>query len=129
MKQGAGHRLPAHQRRGRATRHHLYASPREKSVKRFQEQLRALTRRKAPLTLREVSERIKPVIRGGGPFSRQAEVRRLFHRLEGWREHRLASVLAKRWRNPRGRRYPTRRLRGEVGLVRRTHVIPGLVPR
>jgi RNA-directed DNA polymerase len=129
VKPGAGHRLPAHKRRGRANRHNLYAIPRAKSVKRFQEQIRALTRRKAPLTLREVIERINPVIRGWGYFYRKADVRRLFHRLDGWIEHRLYSFLAQRWRNPMWRRYPTRRLIGEFGLVRLTHLIPGLVPR
>ena len=129
VKQGACHRLLAHKRRGRANPHNLYAIPREKSVKRFQEQIRALTRRKAPLTLREVIERINPVIRGWGHFYRKADVRRLFHRLDGWIEHRLYSFLAKRWRNPMWRTYPTRRLIGEFGLVRLTHLIPGLVPR
>jgi group II intron reverse transcriptase/maturase len=127
VKQGAGHRLPAHKRRGRANLHNLYAIPREKSVQRFKDQIRALTRRKAPLTLREVIERINPVIRGWGHFYRKADVRRLFHRLDGWIERRLYSFLAKRWRNPLWRRYPTRRLIGEFGLVRLTHLIPGLV--
>jgi hypothetical protein len=96
-------------------------------VKRFQEQIRALTRRKAPLKLREVIERINPVIRGWGHFYRKADVRRLFHRLDGWLEHRIHAFLAKRWRNGMWRRYPTRRLIGEFGLVRLTHLIPGLV--
>jgi len=48
VKQGAGHRLPAHKRRGRSNSQNLYAIPREKSVKRFQEQIRALTRRRCP---------------------------------------------------------------------------------
>jgi hypothetical protein len=127
VKQGAGHRLPAHKRRGRAHPHNLYAIPREKSVQRFKDQIRALTRRKAPLTRREVIERIHPVMRGWGNFYRKADVRRLFHRLDGWIERRIDSFLAKRWRNPLWRRYPTRRLIGEFGLVRLTHLIPGLV--
>jgi group II intron reverse transcriptase/maturase len=129
VKQGTGFRLPAHRRRGRANPRNLYAVPREKSVKRFQEQIRALTRRKAPLKLREVIERINPVIRGWGHFYRKADVRRLFHRLDGWVERRIYSFLAKRWRNPMWRTYPTRRLIEEFGLVRLTHLIPGLVPR
>ena len=127
VKQGTGFRLPAHRRRGRSNPRNLYAVPREKSVKRFQDQIRALTRRKAPLKLRELIERINPVIRGWGHFYRKADVRRLFHRLDGWIEHRLYSFLAKRWRNPMWRIYPTRRLIGELGLVRLTHLIPGLV--
>jgi RNA-directed DNA polymerase len=128
VKQGAGHRLPAHKRRGRSNPQNLYAIPREKSVKRFQEQIRALTRRKVPIKLRELIERINPVIRGWGHFYRKADVRRLFHRLDRWIEHRIYSFLAKRWRNPMWRRYPTRRLIAEFGLVRLTHLIPGLVP-
>jgi RNA-directed DNA polymerase len=129
VKQGTGFRLPAHRRRGRSNPRNLYAVPREKSVKRFQDQIRALTRRKAPLKLREVIERINPVIRGWGHFYRKADVRRLFHRLDGWVERRIYSFLAKRWRNPMWRTYPTRRLIEEFGLVRLTHLIPGLVPR
>ena len=129
VKQGTGFRLPAHRRRSRSNPRNLYAVPREKSVKRFQEQIRALTRRKAPLKLREVIERINPVMRGWGHFYRKADVRRLFHQLDGWVECRIYSFLAKRWRNPMWRTYPTRRLIEEFGLVRLTHLIPGLVPR
>jgi RNA-directed DNA polymerase len=128
VKQGAGHRLPAHKRRGRSKPQNLDAIPREKSVKRFQEQIRALTRRKVPIRLRELIERINPVIRGWGHFYRKADVRRLFHRLDRWIEHRIYSFLAQRGRNPMWRRYPTRRLMAEFGLVRLTHLIPGLGP-
>jgi RNA-directed DNA polymerase len=127
VKQGTGVRLPAPRRQGRSNPRHLYAVPRETSVKRFQAHIRALTRRKAPRTWREVIARSHPVIRGWGHFSRQADVRRLFHRLDGWIAPRLSAFLAKRWRNPRWRRYPTRRRIGAFGLVRLTHLIPGLV--
>ncbi|MEE8302845.1 MAG: group II intron maturase-specific domain-containing protein [Candidatus Tectomicrobia bacterium] len=98
-------------------------------MRKFQDQIRTLTQRKAPLTLVEVIERLNPVIRGWGTFYRKANVRRLFHRLDGWIEQRLYSFLAKRWRNTMWRRYPTRRLIEEYGLVRLTHLIPGLVQR
>jgi RNA-directed DNA polymerase len=129
VKQGTGHRLPVSKRRSRANPQNLYAIPREKSVKRFREQMRALTRRKAPLQLREVLERINPVIRGWGHFYHKADVRRLFPRLDRWIEHRLYALVAKRWRHPLWRRYPTRRRGAEFGLVRLTHLIPGLVHR
>ena len=87
VKQGTGHRLPASKRRGRSHPQNLYAIPREKSVQRFQEQIRSLMRRKAPLKLREVIERINPVIRGWGHCYRKADVKRLFHRLDRWIEH------------------------------------------
>jgi RNA-directed DNA polymerase len=129
VKQGKGLRLAAQRRTSRAHPQNLYAVPREKSVTRFKEQIRGLTQRKAPLKLREVIERMNPVIRGWGTFYRKAHVRRLFHQLDRWIEHRLYSFLAKRWRNAMWRRYPTARLIAEFGLVRLTHLIPGLVQR
>jgi len=129
VKQGSGHRLPVSKRRSRANPQNLYAIPREKSVTRCPEQIRARTRRKAPLKLREVIERINPVIRGWGHFYHKADARRLFNRLDRWIGHRLSSFRATRWRNPMWRRYPTRRLIAEFGLVRLTHLIPGLVHR
>jgi len=129
VKQGKGLRLAAQRRTSRAHPQNLYAVPREKSVTRFKEQIRGLTQRKTPLKLRAMIERMNPVIRGWGTFYRKAHVRRLFHRLDRWIEHRLYSFLAKRWRNMMWRRYPTARLIEEFGLVRLTHLIPGLVQR
>jgi len=74
-------------------------------------------------------ERIKPVIRGWGAFYRKAEVRRLFHRLDGWMVRRLYASVAKRWRNTRGRRSSTSRFIRELGVVRLTPLMPGLVQR
>jgi RNA-directed DNA polymerase len=129
VKQRKGHRLAASKRRSRAHALNLYAVPREKSVSRFKDQIRRLTRRKAPVKLREVIQNLNPVIRGSGTYYRKAHVRRLFHQLDRWIEHRLYSFLAKRWRNAMWRRYPTTRLIEEFGLVRLTHFIPGLVQR
>jgi RNA-directed DNA polymerase len=126
VKQGKGLRLAAHKRTSRANPQSLYAMPREKSVKRFQDQIRNLTRRKTPRKLREMIEQINPVIRGWGTFYRKANVRLLFRRLDGWIEHRRYSFLAKRWRNGMWRRYSSRRLIDEYGLVRLTHLIPSL---
>jgi RNA-directed DNA polymerase len=129
VQRGKGFKLPVAKRQNRPNPQNLYVIPREKSVKRFRDQIRALTRRKAPVTLRELVKRINPVIRGWGTYYRKAHVRRLFNRLDRWIEQRLYSFLAKRWRNGMWRRYPTRRLIEDLGLVRLTHLIPGLVNR
>jgi hypothetical protein len=129
VKQGKGVRLAAQKRRSRSHPHHLYAVPREKSVKRFKDQIRQLTRRKAPVKVREVIQQVNPVIRGWGTYYRKAHVRRLFHQLDGWSDQRLYSFLAKRWRNRLWKRYPSGRLIEEFGLVHLTHLIPGLVSR
>ena len=44
----------------------LYAYPREKSIQRFKDKIRRLTRRKAPVMTAELIQQINPVIRGWG---------------------------------------------------------------
>jgi group II intron reverse transcriptase/maturase len=127
VKPGKGLRWAAHKRRSHANLRNLSAVPREKSVKRFKDQIRPLTRRKAPRKRRAMIEPINPVLRGWGTFYRKAQVRRLCPQLDRWIEPRLYSFRAKRWRNARWRRYPTARRIGECALVRLTHLIPGLV--
>lgn len=127
VKAGRGYQMPSSKRRVKGNSRNLYAIPREKSVKRFKEQIRQLTRRRIPLKLPDIIDSINPVIRGWGNYYRKANVRGLFHRLDGWIERRLYSFLAKRWRNAMWRRYPTRRLIKDFGLVRLTHLIPGLM--
>jgi len=127
VKAGKGYRMPSSKRRVKGNTRDLYAIPREKSVKRVKDQIRRLTRRRIPLKLQDIIDSINPVIRGWGNYYRKANVRGLFHRLDGWIVRRLYSFLAKRWRNAMWRRYPTRRLIENFGLVRLTHLIPGLI--
>ena len=77
----------------------LYAFPRDKSIRRLKDQIRRRTRRKAPVSTRELIEKINPVIRGWGLYYHKAHVRRLFHRLDGWIVRRIRSHRFKRWRN------------------------------
>lgn len=129
VKQGKGYRLPTHKRRVTNNPQNLYAIPREKSVERFRDQVRKLTRRNAPLTLAQIIDGLNPVIRGWGNYYRKAHVRSLFNRLDRWIAQRIYSFLARRWRNMMYRKYPTRRLIGEYSLVRLTHLIPSLKGR
>src|SRR3954463_1544383 len=126
-----GLRLPVYKRKAATNPHNLYAVLREKSVQRFREQIRNLTRRRAPVRLSVMIEALNPVIRGWGNYYRKANVRTLFHRLDGWIERRLLSFIARRWRNTAWRRYPTSRLVNEFGLVRLIHLVPGIrsIPR
>jgi RNA-directed DNA polymerase len=125
---GKGLKLPAHKRTARTNPLGLYAIPRQRSVARFKDQIRNLTRRNAPVRLRDVIEAINPVIRGWGNYYRKAHVRKLFHRMDGWIERRLRSFVAKKWRNTVWRRYPLSRLVQEFGLVRLIYLVPGINP-
>jgi RNA-directed DNA polymerase len=104
----------------------LYAYPREKSVRRFKDQIRQLTRRKAPVTTAELIQRINPVVRGWGEHFKRAHVRRLFHRLDAWIVRRLWSHRFKRWRCAGWRALPESKLYGELGLVNLIGLIPSL---
>ncbi len=107
----------------------LYAFPRDKSIRHFKDQIRRRTRRKAPVSTRELIEEINPVIRGWGLYYHKAHVRGLFHRLDGWIVRRIRSHRFKRWRNAGWKRLPERQLYGEYGLVGLISLIPSLTLR
>ena len=121
-------RLRAAQIKSGARRGMLYAIPREKSVKRFQDHIRRRTSRKAPVSTQRLIEQINPVIRGWGRYYCKAHVRRLFNRLDRWIERRIWSHRSKRWRNAAWKQVPTRKLCGEYGLVRLISLIPSISP-
>ena len=95
----------------------LYAIPRQRSVDRFKDQVRALTRRRIAVPLEELIRALNPVIRGWGMYYRRANVRRLFNRLNMWIVRRISGWRFKRWRNAGWRTLPETRLYGEYGLV------------
>jgi RNA-directed DNA polymerase len=126
IKRGKGLRMSAHKWSSKANQLNLYAIPRQRAVDRFKDQIRNLTRRKAPVRLSEMIAAINPIIRGWGNYFRKANVRKLFHQLDGWIQRRLWSFIAKRWRNTAYRKYPTRRLVTELGLIRLISLVPGI---
>src|SRR6202140_2777111 len=129
VKRGKQLRLPPGKIRSGAQSGELYAIPREKSVHRFMDQVRALTRRRVPLKTTELIEELNPVLRGWGHHYKRAHVRKLFHRLDGWIARGLRSPRLKRWRNGGWRQLPEAKLYGEYGLVNLIRLIPSITPR
>jgi group II intron reverse transcriptase/maturase len=107
----------------------LYAYPREKSIRHFMDQVRALTSRRVPLRTTELIEGLNPVLRGWGHHYKRAHVRKLFHRLDGWIVRRIRSHRFKRWRNGGWRQLPETKLYGEYGLVNLVQLIPSIASR
>jgi RNA-directed DNA polymerase len=118
--------LPAHKICSGVVSGNLYAYPRQNSIDHFKDQIRSRTRRKAPLSTRELIEEVNPVIRGWGLYYCKAHVRKLFHRLDGWIVRRLWSHRYKRWRCRGWKTLPTSTLYGEMGLVNLISLIPSL---
>jgi group II intron reverse transcriptase/maturase len=107
----------------------LYAYPREKSIRHFMDQVRALTMRRVPLKTKELIEELNPVLRGWGHHYKRAHVRKLFQRLDGWIVRRIRSHRFKRWRNGGWRQLPETKLYGEYGLVKLIRLIPSIASR
>jgi len=107
----------------------LYAYPTQKSIDRFKDGVRRKTRRRIPLRTAELIRDLNPGIRGWGEYYKRAHVRRLFNQLDRWVARRLWSHRYRRWRCAGWKTLPTRRLRGELGLVSLIGLIPSLATR
>jgi len=121
--------LPASKIRSQARQGALYAYPKEKSIRRFMDQVRQRTKRRAPLTTKELIAELNPLLRGWGEYYKRAHVRLLFNRLDRWIIRRLWSHRFKRWRNAGWKRLPPRVIYGEHGLVNLVGLIPSLAPQ
>jgi RNA-directed DNA polymerase len=121
--------LPASKIRSQARQGALYAYPKEKSIRRFMDQVRNRTKRRLPLTTEELIAGLNPVLRGWGEYYKRAHVRTLFHRLDGWIRRRIWSHRYKHWRNAGWKWMPSRMLYREYELVNLVGLIPSLASR
>ncbi|HYX18556.1 MAG TPA: group II intron reverse transcriptase/maturase [Nostoc sp.] len=114
--------------RSRAKAGALYAYPRTKSIKKFKDEIRVRTRRRASVTTEQLIEQINPVIRGWGNYFCKAHVRKIFHQLDAWIVRRIWSHCYKRWRCCGWKTLPSARLYGDLGLVNLVELIPSIGP-
>ena len=118
--------LPVAKIRSGAQAGQLYAFPREKSIRRFKDQVRQRTQRRVPLNTEELIQWINPVLRGWGNYFKRAHVRLLFNRLDRWIVRRIWSHRFKRWRCAGWKSLPAAKLYGEYGLVNLVALIPSI---
>ena len=119
-------RLPTSRIKSGAQPGALYAYPREKSIAHFKDQVRQLTRRRAPVGTEELIQQLNPVVRGWGHYYKRAHVRRLFHRLDQWLVRRIWSHRYRKWRCCGWRTLPNHKLYSEYGLVNLVSMIPSI---
>ena len=129
IKRGKQLRLPAAKIRSGARSGALYAYPKEKSIRRFMDEVRKRTKRRIPLRTRELIEELNPLLRGWGEYYKKAHVRLLFNRLDRWIVRRIRSHRFKRWRNGGWRQLPETKLYGEYKLVNLIGLIPSITSR
>jgi RNA-directed DNA polymerase len=104
----------------------MYAYPRGKSIQRFKDRVRQLTKRAVPLKTKDLIEQLNPVLRGWGHYYKRTHVRTLFNKLDHWIERRIWSHRYKCWRNCGWKQLPKRKLYGEYGLVQLVKLIPSI---
>jgi RNA-directed DNA polymerase len=121
-------KLPAHRIR-RWQPQGLIASPTIKSVRRFRDQVRLLTRRCNSRQTEELIQELNPTLRGWGEYYKRAHVRTLFHRLDRWIVRRIWSHRFRRWRTMGWKQLPPATLYEELGLVNLFSLIPSLAHR
>ncbi|WP_420795168.1 group II intron maturase-specific domain-containing protein [Desulforamulus ferrireducens] len=126
VKRGKGLKLPENKVKKGPNKRNIYAIPTEKSVKRFMDTIRERTKRRIPLNLRDLIDRLNPVIRGWGNYYRKAHVRKLFNRLQRWIVRRIWSHRYKRWRNIGWKNHPESMLYETFKLVNLLSLIPDL---
>ena len=120
--------LPAAKITSKVRRGSLYAYP-NKEVDRPVQGRGPPERGAASRRTAELIRELNPVIRRWGEYYKRAHVRRLFNQLDRWVVRRLWSHRYRRWRCAGWNTLPTRRLRGELGLVSLIGLIPSLAPR
>jgi hypothetical protein len=104
----------------------LIAYPAKKSIRRFRDRVRTLTRRSAPRKTADLIKELNPTLRGWGEYYKRAHVRTLFHKLDGWIVRRLWSHRFRRWRTRGWKQLPPAKLYEEFGLVNLISLIPSL---
>lgn len=126
VKEGKGLRLNKAKIKSNIHTKNLYAYPKDKSIKKFKEAIRERTKRRIPLTMKELIDNINPVIRGWGNYFRKAHVRKLFNMLDRWIVRRLWSHHYKKWRNCGWKKYPHKELYQKYNLVNLVGLIPSI---
>src|SRR3982750_205919 len=119
-------KLPDSMIRSRLNPKRLIAYPTEKSIRRFRDRVRALTRRRAPVTTEDLIQELNPTLRGWGEYYKRAHIRTLFHKLDGWIVRRIWSHRFRHWRCGGWQQLPSAKLYGEFGLVNLISLIPSL---
>ena len=105
----------------------LIVTPTTKSIRRFRDRVRSLTRRCVSRKTEELIRELNPTLRGWGEYYKRAHVRTLFHQLDGWIVRRIWSHRFRRWRTMGWKQLPPVALYEELGLVNLFSLIPSLV--
>lgn len=102
-----------------------FLRPRPAALARFKDRVRVLTRRQAPVSIRQMIRDLNPTIRGWGNYFAVGSVVSLFGDLDKWIRMRLRSKLRPRFKSKGGADHVRfqNRLFDDLGLVRLEHLV------
>jgi RNA-directed DNA polymerase len=76
----------------------LYRRPKDKSIRKFKDTIRSLTRRNLTVSIEVVIRKVNQVIQGWGNYFGYGTVKSRFRRLDGWIRRRLRAIQFRSWR-------------------------------
>jgi len=82
----------------------------KKSVKRFKERIRQITKRNRGVSLKQVVNELNVYLRGWFGYFRLMETPSVLERLDGWIRRKLRCYILKQWKKPKKRCKELRRL-------------------
>ena len=68
------------------------------SRKRLEDKIRQMQRQSRGQSMKQVIERLNPVLRGWAAYFRHTEVKSVLEELDGWLRHRLRALLWRQWK-------------------------------
>jgi len=95
----------------------LLITPRKKTIEKFKEAVRILTRRRQPLTAKDMVGRLNNTIRGWGNYYRMGDVKKKFRELDKWIRTRVRTFIEKKKSRYAQIRIPNHILKSEYKLA------------
>ena len=101
----------------------LLITPRKKAIEKFKEAVRILTRRRQPLTAKDMVGRLNDTIRGWGNYYKIGDIKKKFRTLDQWIRTRVRSFIEKKISRYARIRLPNYVLKSEYKLTSLTTLI------
>jgi group II intron reverse transcriptase/maturase len=101
----------------------LLITPRKKAIEKFKEAVRILTRRRQPLTAKDMVGRLNDTIRGWGNYYKIGDIKKKFRTLDQWIRTRVRTFIEKKISRYARIRLPNYVLKSEYKLTSLTTLI------
>lgn len=88
-------------RRKEEDKYTCYTKPSEKSLAKFKDKIREITKRNQTVNMGTLLKKLNPYMRGWGNYFGRGNVKTLFKELDGWIRRRVRMVQMRSWKKPK----------------------------